>query len=50
MWHAIGVLVIFGLAVLSGLLCNEDNDPTLAEKRRRERILRKNGLLGRRDK
>ena len=50
MWHAIGLLVILGLGILGALLSNEDNDPDLAKKRSMERILRKNGLLGRRDK
>jgi hypothetical protein len=49
MWHVIGFLVTLGLAILGAVLSNETNDPELAKKRSMKRILRKNGLLGRRD-
>jgi hypothetical protein len=50
MWYAIGVLVVIGFGILNALLTNEDNDPELAKRNSMERILRKKGLLGRRDK
>jgi hypothetical protein len=51
MWHGIiGFLLLFVLSCLSALLRTEETDPTLAKERGIKRVLRKHGLLGRRDK
>jgi len=51
LYHFIFVFIVpLAFAVLKGLLTTEDNDPELARRMSIKRVLRKNGLLGRRDK
>jgi hypothetical protein len=51
MWHYIFVvLLVLVFPVIQALATTEENDPELAKKNSMKRILRKNGLLGRRDK
>jgi hypothetical protein len=50
MWHVIICIALFGLSVLGNyFLYRPYVDRAEAEKRGKERILRNNGLLGRRD-